>query len=182
MSRIGKKPIAVPKGVKVDIADRRIKAEGPKGTLEFEHRPEVRVSQDNGSISVDVDESLVGDKKVRALWGTTRALVNTMMQGVSQGYERKLQIVGVGWTANVSGKTLTLNVGYANPVKVEIPDGIDVNVQKDIITVSGPSKQLVGQVSAVIRGKRPPEPYNGKGVRYTDEQVRKKEGKQFGKK
>ena len=181
MSRIGKKPVDVPKGVKVAVNNRTISVEGPKGKLEWTHRPEVSVEAGDGRVCVSVDDGLVGDKRVRALWGTTRALINNMMVGVSTGYEKKLLIQGVGWTADVAGQTLKLNVGFANTVEVPIPAGVNVTVAKQLITVSGADKQAVGQFAAATRGKRPPEPYNGKGIRYADEVVRKKEGKQFGK-
>ena len=181
MSRIGKKPVDVPSGVKVSVADRMIKVEGPKGSLSFEHRPEVAVSVDDGKVAVSVDDSIAGDKKVRALWGTTRALVANMIEGANKGYEKKLKIVGVGWNAQVNGQVLKLNVGYANPIEAAIPTGVTVAVEKDLITVTGADKQAVGQFAAGVRAKRKPEPYNGKGVRYADEVVRKKEGKQFGK-
>jgi large subunit ribosomal protein L6 len=181
MSRIGKKPVSVPKGVKVSIADRKVSVEGPKGTLTFTHRPEVQVSEEDGSITVNVDEKLHGNKKVRALWGTTRALINNMMTGAATGYTKKLEIHGVGWTAAVAGQNLKLNVGYANSIEMPIPMGISVNVEKQAITIEGADKQAVGQFAAAARAKRPPEPYNGKGIRYADEIIRKKEGKQFGK-
>ncbi len=181
MSRIGKKPVEVPKGVKVAVNGATISVEGPKGKLEWTHRPEVNVQAENGRVCVTVDESLVGDKRVRALWGTTRALINNMMIGVSKGYEKKLEIHGVGWTADVSGQKLRLNVGFANTVELPIPAGVNVAVEKQLITVTGADKQAVGQFAAATRSKRPPEPYNGKGIRYSDEIVRKKEGKQFGK-
>lgn len=181
MSRIGKKPVAIPSGVKVAVDGRTVKVEGSKGTLTFEHRPELSVSVEDNQVSVHVDDSLAGEKRVRALWGTTRALINNMIEGVSKGYEKKLQIVGVGWNGQVNGQTLKLNVGYANPIEAPIPMGVTVAVEKDIITVTGADKQAVGQFAAGVRAKRKPEPYNGKGLRYTDEVVRKKEGKQFGK-
>ena len=181
MSRIGKKPVDVPKGVKVAVADRRISVEGPKGKLEWTHRPEVQVSADEKAVAVAVDESLLGDRRVRALWGTTRALINNMMIGVSKGYEKKLEIHGVGWTAAVAGQSLKLNVGYANAIEMPIPVGVTVAVEKQLITITGADKQVVGQFAAACRATRPPEPYNGKGIRYADEIVRKKEGKQFGK-
>ncbi len=181
MSRIGKKPVEVPKGVKVAVNGTTISVEGPKGKLEWTHRPEVNVQAEDGRVSVSVDDSLVGDKRVRALWGTTRALINNMMTGVSKGYEKKLEIHGVGWTASVGGQTLKLNVGFANTVELPIPAGVNVAVEKQLITVTGADKQAVGQFAAAVRSKRPPEPYNGKGIRYSDEVVRKKEGKQFGK-
>ncbi|HHN77949.1 MAG TPA: 50S ribosomal protein L6, partial [Phycisphaerales bacterium] len=137
MSRIGKKPVEVPKGVKVAVNGATISVEGPKGKLEWTHRPEVSVHAEDGRVSVTVDESLVGDKRVRALWGTTRALINNMMTGVSTGYEKKLEIHGVGWTASVGGQTLKLNVGFANTVELPIPAGVNVAVEKQLITVTG---------------------------------------------
>lgn len=181
MSRIGKKPVSVPKGVKVSIADRTVNVEGPKGSLSFTHRPEVTVVEEDGSIQVTVDEALLGNKKVRALWGTTRALLNNMMAGADKGYTKKLEIHGVGWTAAVAGTNLKLNVGYANSIEMPIPAGLGVQVDKQLITIEGADKQAVGQFAAAARAKRPPEPYNGKGIRYADEIIRKKEGKQFGK-
>lgn len=181
MSRIGKKPVEVPGGVKVSVADRRVTVQGPKGTLEFTHRPEVSVEVQDKSVSVAVGEELVGDRKVRALWGTTRALLSNMMIGVTKGYERRLVVVGVGWGAEVSGTKLRMKVGFANPIEFEIPKGLDVKVEKDTVVINGPDKQAVGQFAAMARGSRPPEPYQGKGVRYANEVVKKKEGKQFGK-
>ncbi len=181
MSRIGKKPVQVPKGVKVAVADRRVSVEGPKGRLEWTHRPEVTVNADDKAVSVSIDEALLEDRRARALWGTTRALINNMMTGVTQGYEKKMEIVGVGWTAAVNGPKLKLNVGYANPIEMPIPQGLSVAVEKQLITITGPDKQAVGQFAAAARAKRPPEPYNGKGIRYAGEVIRKKEGKQFGK-
>ncbi|MEM7754603.1 MAG: 50S ribosomal protein L6 [Planctomycetota bacterium] len=181
MSRIGKKPVDVPSGVKVSVADHTVKVEGPKGTLTFQHRPEVGVEVDGNSVSVVVDDAIAGEKKVRALWGTTRALISNMVEGVNKGYEKKLKIVGVGWTAQVNGQMLKLNVGYANPIEAAIPTGVSVAVEKDLVTITGSDKQAVGQFAAGVRAKRKPEPYNGKGIRYADEVVRKKEGKQFGK-
>jgi large subunit ribosomal protein L6 len=181
MSRIGKKPVEVPKGVKVGVSDGRITVEGPKGRLEWSHRPEVRVEAGEKSVSVTVDESLLGDRRVRALWGTTRALISNMMVGVTKGYEKKMEIVGVGWTASVAGQTLKMNLGFANTIEMPIPKGISVAVDKQFVTITGPDKQAVGQFAAAARAKRPPEPYNGKGVRYATEVIRKKEGKQFGK-
>ncbi|RMH13898.1 MAG: 50S ribosomal protein L6 [Planctomycetota bacterium] len=182
MSRIGKKPVDVPAGVKVSLNGRTVRVEGPKGTLEFEHRPEVSVHWDEGekSISVSIDESKAEDRLARALWGTTRAIIRNMVEGVTKGYEKKLEVVGVGWTAAVAGQNLKLNVGFADPVSVAIPSGVTVGVDKQIITVSGPDRQAVGQLAAMIRSKRPPEPYNGKGVKYVDEVIHRKQGKQFG--
>jgi large subunit ribosomal protein L6 len=115
-----------------------------------------------------------------AYWGTTRALIRNMVEGVTKGYERNLEVVGVGWSAAVAGKNLKLVVGYANPIQVAIPEGLKVTVEKQFIKVSGPDRQKVGQFAAEVRSKRKPEPYNGKGIKYTDEVIKKKQGKQFG--
>ena len=181
MSRIGKKPVSIPKGAKVAVDGGVVKVEGPKGKLEFAPRNEMQVTTEDGLVSVNVDESLQGSKQVRALWGTTRALINNMLIGVTEGYKKQLKIVGVGWTAQVAGTTLKLNVGLANTIEVAIPTGVSVQVDKDLVTIEGADKQAVGQFAAECRSKRKPEPYNGKGVRYADEVIRKKEGKAFGK-
>lgn len=182
MSRIGKKPIEVPAKVKVSLSGNTITIEGPKGTLSFEHRPEVSVNWDEGekSITVSIDEKDMKNKPVRAYWGTTRALINNMITGVLEGYEKKLEVVGVGWTANVAGQKLALKVGYANVVEVNIPTGVNVQVDKQTVTINGTDKQAVGQFAAEVRAVRKPEPYNGKGIKYTDEVIKKKQGKQFG--
>jgi len=182
MSRIGKKPVQVPAKVKVSLSGAVVTIEGPKGTLSFEHRPEVKVTWDEGekSVTVSIDEKDMKNKPVRAYWGTTRALIANMIKGVVDGYEKKLEVVGVGWTAAVNGQKLDLKVGYANTVEVPIPTGVNVKVERQTIMVNGTDKQAVGQFAAVVRSKRKPEPYNGKGIRYTDEVVKKKQGKQFG--
>lgn len=184
MSRIGKKPISVPGNVKVNLSGRSISVEGPKGTLSYDFRPEVDVSYDEGdkSISVTMDEALIAKKRSNgAYWGTTRSLINNMIQGVTKGYERKLQVVGVGWTANVNGSKLALKVGYANIIEMPIPTGLNVTAEKQIITISGADKQAVGHFAASTRAKRKPEPYNGKGIKYLDEVIQRKQGKAFGK-
>ena len=182
MSRIGKKPVKVPAGVKVALNGRRIHVEGTKGSLDFEHHPSVNVAWDESekSITVSIDESSMGDRHVRALWGTNRSIINNMVIGVFSGYEKKLEVVGVGWTASLAGQTLKLNVGFANTVEVEIPSGVNVAVEKQVITITGADKQAVGQLAAMVRSKRPPEPYNGKGIKYSDEVIQRKQGKQFG--
>ncbi|MEM0982602.1 MAG: 50S ribosomal protein L6 [Planctomycetota bacterium] len=185
MSRIGKKPVSLPKGVKVSVADRKISAEGPKGTLTFEHRPEILVTVEDGEVGVGLNEQdltakQIGSKQVKALWGTTRALIQNMVTGVEKGYEKKLEVQGVGWTAQVAGTMIKLNVGFAAPAEVEIPMGVSVAVDKQLITITGADKQAVGQLAAKIRSKRPPEPYNGKGIKYSDEVIVRKEGKKFG--
>ena len=182
MSRIGKKPVEVPSNVKVSLSGNTITIEGPKGSLSFEHRPEVSVTWDEGekSVTVSIDEKDMKIKPVRAYWGTTRALIANMIKGVVDGYEKKLEVVGVGWTANVAGQKLALKVGYANTVEVAIPVGVNVSTEKQTITVNGTDKQAVGQFAAEVRSVRKPEPYNGKGIKYTDEVIKKKQGKQFG--
>lgn len=183
MSRVGKKPVACPSGVKVSVADRVIKVEGPKGKLEFTHSPELAVAwdEDAKAVSVAAAPGLENDRRAKALWGTTRSIVQNMIKGVTDGYEKKLEVVGVGWGAQVAGQAIKLTLGYANTVVVPIPTGINVTAEKQIIAVSGTDKQAVGQLAAVIRSKKPPEPYNGKGIKYTTEIISRKQGKQFGK-
>ena len=184
MSRIGRKSVAVPKNVKVGVSGRTVTVEGPKGTLKFEHRPELQVSFDESakSISVSVDETKIADdRQLRAYWGTTRALINNMVIGVTKGYEKKLEIVGVGWTGAVSGTNLSLKVGFANRIDVPIPTGLTVTTEKQLVTITGADKQMVGHFAALVRSKRKPEPYNGKGIKYQDEFIQRKQGKAFGK-
>ena len=182
MSRIGKKPVSVPKGVKVSISDRTVTVEGSKGTLSYTHRPEVVVNFDESeaACTVDAAEGHAGKRETRAHWGTTRALINNMIIGVSEGYKKQLEVVGVGWNATVAGTNLNLKVGYANTISVPIPTGVSVSVEKQIVTVEGADKGAVGEFAATVRAKRKPEPYNGKGIKYTDEVIRRKAGKAFG--
>lgn len=182
MSRIGKKPIEVPKGVKVSISGRTVTVEGPKGTLSYEHRPEVAVgwTQDEKGIDVSAAPGRENDRQAKAHWGTTRALIANMVKGVKDGYEKKLEVVGVGWTASLQGKNLALKIGFANIIQMPIPAGVNVAVDKQFVTISGSDKQAVGQFAAAVRAKRKPEPYNGKGIKYTTEVIKKKQGKAFG--
>ena len=184
MSRIGKKPISVPANVKikVDGASRRVDVEGPKGKLSYQHRPEVSVDWDEGSkeIACSIPESQMAISQSRAYWGTDRANIQCMITGVTEGYMKKLEIVGVGWNAKPQGKTLQLNVGYCHPVDMTPPDNVEFKVEGPIITITGPNKRDVGQFAAEIRSKRPPEPYNGKGIKYIDEIIIRKQGKVFG--
>lgn len=175
MSRIAKSPIAVPSGITVEISGQDVKIKGSKGNLEWTVNPRVTVSQENGEIKfAPVSET----KEAWALAGTTRALVSNMVTGCSTGFERKLALVGVGYRAQVKGKTLSLNLGFSHPVDYPVPDGIKVATPSPTeIVVAGADKQRVGQVASEIRGFRPPEPYKGKGVRYADEQVLRKEAK-----
>jgi large subunit ribosomal protein L6 len=180
MSRIGKQPVAVPSGVKVAIQGRKVSVTGPQGTLDLEHRPEVTVQQADNNVVVAVNPKFAEATDANAYWGTTRALLRNMMEGVTKGYEKNLEVVGVGWSAALQGKSLKLVVGYANPIMVPIPDGLKVTVEKQFIKVVGPDAQKVGQFAAEVRSKRKPEPYNGKGIKYTTEVIKKKQGKQFG--
>lgn len=184
MSRIGKQPVIVPAGVKVnlDAKSRTINIEGPKGKLAFTYRPEVEVAwnQDEKAIKVSVDQNRLEEKLIRALWGTTRARIQTMIVGVTQGYAKKLEVIGVGWGAKPAGKNLQLNVGYADPVIMSPPAGVAFAIENNVITISGPNKELVGEFAAEVRAKRPPEPYNGKGIKYDTEVVQRKQGKVFG--
>src|SRR5208282_4664163 len=175
MSRIGKQPIAIPPKVKVEVKGQKVFVEGPKGKLDWElpHRTSLKVQ--DGKIVVSRDGE---DAEARALHGLSRALVNNMVKGVSDGFVKKLEIQGVGFKAAVQGKNVNLVLGYSHPLNYPIPDQIKVTVEENTkLTIEGPSKQLVGQVAAEIRSYYPPEPYKGKGVRYTDEHVRRKEGK-----
>ena len=184
MSRIGKKPIQVPSGVRVTIEtqSRVVGVEGPKGKLSMTHRAEVSVTWDEGEnrIICSITPEQVRDGQMRAYWGLTRSLINNMIVGVTQGYMKKLEVIGVGWSAKLQGKQIQLNVGFCQPVDLMIPDGIEAGVENNVITLTGVDKQAVGQFAAVIRSKRKPEPYNGKGIKYFDEVLIRKQGKVFG--
>lgn len=183
MSRIGKKTIEVPAGVKVGIKDRTVEVQGPKGKLSFSHRPEVAVAVAEGGKAVNVgltDGFTRDNKEANAYWGTTRALVRNMIDGVTKGYEKNMEVIGVGWTAVVQGKKLKLTVGFANSIMMDIPDGLSVTVEKEKVKIVGTDKQLVGQFASAMRAKRKPEPYNGKGIKYAEEVIKRKQGKQFG--
>ncbi len=182
MSRIGKRPVEVPANVKVAISGQEVSLEGPKGKLSFAYRPEVKVvwDEEQRAIVCTVDPADENNRVAKALWGTTRSILDNMVRGVTEGYEKKLEIVGVGWNANVNGQTLELNLGFAAPVRLPIPQGVNVTTNKQEITIQGADKQAVGQFAAVVRSQRPPEPYNGKGIKYADEVIRRKQGKQFG--
>jgi len=182
MSRIGKQPVAVPAGVKVTLSGNKVTIGGPMGTLNFDHRPEIAVkwNETEKSVIVSIDPKNADNAQVKADWGTTRAIIKNMIQGVTKGYEKTMEIVGVGWSAAMAGKNLKLVVGYANPIVMPIPDGLKVTVDKSFVRISGPDKQTVGQFASEMRSKRKPEPYNGKGIKYTTEVIKKKQGKQFG--
>jgi large subunit ribosomal protein L6 len=175
MSRIGKLPVVVPPKVKVEVKGQKVFVEGPKGKLDFELPHRMSIKLDGGNVIVSRDGD---DAQAKALHGLSRALVNNMVKGVSDGFVKKLEIQGVGFKAAVQGKVINLVLGYSHPVNYPIPDQITVKVEENTkVTIEGPSKQLVGQVAAEIRSFYPPEPYKGKGVRYSTEKVRRKEGK-----
>ncbi|MBV9119184.1 MAG: 50S ribosomal protein L6 [Chloroflexi bacterium] len=180
MSRIGKMPVTVPSGVTVDVSGQQLSVEGPKGTLNLALAPEVDLVRNNGTITVQPkDES----NRTRALWGLTRTLVNNMVTGVSNGFEKTLEIEGVGYRAQMQGNNLVLALGFSHPVEVAPEQGIAFRVEPAApgrvarIVVSGADKQRVGEVAARIRLLRPPEPYKGKGLRYMGEYIRRKAGK-----
>jgi large subunit ribosomal protein L6 len=184
MSRIGKKPITVPSSVKIslDPKTRTVSVEGPKGKLSYVHRPEVAVSWDESEkrITCSIPEDVLNIRQMRAYWGTVRACIQNMITGVTDGYTKKLEIVGVGWNAKPQGKTLQLNIGYCHPIELTPPDGVEFAVNAQVITITGADKQAVGQFAAVVRSKRKPEPYNGKGIKYVGEHIIRKQGKVFG--
>ncbi|MFM9865120.1 MAG: 50S ribosomal protein L6 [Micropepsaceae bacterium] len=175
MSRIGKKPVLLPTGVTATVKDREVKVKGPKGELSLRVVDGIDVTVDKGGITLTPKE-LTDD--LRAKWGLQRTLVNNLVEGVSKGFAQQLEIAGVGFRAAVQGKNLQLQLGYSHDVIYPIPAGIDIKCEKPtLILVSGSDKQKVGQVAAEIRGFRKPEPYKGKGIKYAEEKIRRKEGK-----
>lgn len=183
MSRIGRKFIAIPDKVTVTAAGTAITVKGPLGELKFTHKPEVQVAIDAAKKEVHctIDEVKYADnREVHALWGTTRALIRNMIDGVTKGYEKQMEVVGVGWTATLKGKSLELVLGFANKITMPIPDGLKIVVEKQIVKIQGPDKRMVGQFAAEMRAHRKPEPYNGKGVKFVGEVIKKKSGKAFG--
>jgi len=174
MSRIGKKPIEIPKEVEVKIENQEITIKGPKGESSQKIRPEIEVVTKEGKILVSPKKET---KETKAFWGLTRALLANIIQGVTEGFEKKLEIKGVGYKANLEGEDLILQLGFSHPVKIKKPEGIKFLIEKNIISVSGINKQLVGEAAARIRQVRPPDSYKGKGIRYLGEIVKKKEGK-----
>ena len=184
MSRIGKKPVEVPSSVEVslDPSSRTVTVKGPKGSLSMTYREEMTVAweQDEKKIVVTVSESTLRSKQAPAYWGTTRSLINNMVEGVTKGYEEKLEIHGVGWSAKQQGMKLLLNVGFCNTIEMEIPAGLDLTVNNQNIAVAGIDKQVVGNFAHSIQNKRKPEPYNGKGIRFAGEEITRKQGKAFG--
>lgn len=175
MSRIGKKLIEIPSGVTVGVSDGVVTVKGQKGELKRTVHPLVHVVVTNNEVTCSVGDET--DKKTRALWGTFGSHITNMIEGVTQGYEKKLEVNGVGYRAEVRGKELVLQVGYSHPVHFAIPQGIAISVEKNVLTVNGIDKELVGETCAQIRKIRLPEPYKGKGIKYVDEVLRRKAGK-----
>ena len=176
MSRIGKMPIAIPAGVSVDVAENnKVTVKGPKGTLERVMAPEMEIKVEGAEVTVSRPNDL---KRNKSLHGLTRTLINNMVVGVTNGYEKKLEVNGVGYRAAKQGKKLTLNLGYSHPVEMEDPEGVETVVEgQNVIIVKGIDKEKIGQYAAEIRDKRRPEPYKGKGIKYADEHIRRKVGK-----
>lgn len=175
MSRVGKEPIEIPTGVTVTVSGSSVKVKGGKDNLEMNFRDEIKVSVEGSTVTVTrVDDT----RGARALHGLTRSLIANMVKGVSVGFEKKLEIVGVGYRADVKGSNLNLLLGFSHPIDYALPAGIKASVEKQtLITLNGADKQLLGQVAAEIRGFRPPEPYKGKGIKYEGEVIRRKAGK-----
>lgn len=174
MSRVGSQPIPIPSDVTVTINDSHVHVKGPKGELEHTLPEGVAIEEKDEELVVSVKKET---SQLKALWGTNRALIANMVEGVKEGFEKKLEIHGVGYRAEVAGITLKLNVGFSHVVEIEAPEGISFAVEKNVITVSGIDKVLVGETAARIRRVRKPEPYKGKGIRYQGEYVRRKQGK-----
>lgn len=186
MSRIGKKPVILPQGITAELKDKHLTIKGSKGSLELDIHPKVMVEVKDGEVLVDVAKK--DDKREKALWGLFRALVQNMVDGLTTGFTKQLDIVGVGFKAEMRGQTLVLNLGFSHPIDFEIPAGVEVKVEKDpakvsilqyqtTVTLTGIDKHLIGQVAANIRELKKPEPYKGKGVRYSDETILRKAGK-----
>ena len=174
MSRIGRQPIEIPQGVSVTIEGSHVSVKGPKGELERRIRPEIEASLSDNVITVAPKK---GARKPEAMWGLTRSLIANMVQGVAVGYEKKLEIEGVGYRAEVTGDGITLNMGFSHPVVVKAPENVAFSIDNNVITVSGPDKEKVGQFASSIKKVKPVEPYKGKGIKYEGEYVRRKLGK-----
>jgi large subunit ribosomal protein L6 len=175
MSRIGKKPINIPAGVSFDLSENLITVKGPKGSLQMYLPPYVITTQSGNTITVALKKD--APRQATGQWGLARTLIDNLMTGVTQGFSKQLEINGVGFKAALQGKNLVLNVGFSHPVEYPIPPGIEIKVEKNIITISGADKQMVGQISAEIRAIKKPEPYKGKGIKYSTETIIRKEGK-----
>lgn len=172
MSKIGKTPIQIPSGVKIEETNRTVKITGAKGSLDYALPSGIKIEESEGKLLITRDNRVDS-----AIYGTTRANIANIVKGVSEGWKKELEIIGTGFRAEVNGKTLVLNVGYSHPVKFDAPEGIEFKVEKMIITVSGIDKIVVGQTAASVREARPPEPYKGKGIKYVNEVIKRKVGK-----
>ncbi len=175
MSRIGKKPITIPNGVKAEVVVNGLNVTGPKGTVFVLVHPKVQANISASEIVIDVKNK--ENKLERSLWGLTRSLVQNAVTGVTQGFEKKLEINGVGFRAAIAGKTITMALGFSHPVIVEVPEGLTAAIEKNVITINGIDKQAVGEFAAKVRALKKPEPYKGKGIKYIDEVIRRKAGK-----
>lgn len=179
MSRVGKMPISIPSGVDLKISDDAIEVKGPKGAISLATHPAIAVTVENNTVSVNpVDETRIA----RQQHGLRRTLLANAVDGVTKGFEKVLEVIGVGYKVNVQGNTVVLNVGYSHPINFVLPAGIQAKAENTKLTISGCDKQVVGEVAAQIRRVRPPEPYKGKGIKYSDETIRRKAGKSGGKK
>ncbi len=174
MSRIGKKPISLPAGVDIKIEAGSVHVKGPKGALSLVLHPEVKASLSEGVVSV---EKTGASREAKAVWGTTQKLIANMVEGVTRGFQKQLELNGVGFRMNVAGKKLNLALGFSHPVEVAIPEGLSAKIEANVLTIEGIDKQLLGQFAADVRGLKPVEPYKGKGFKYVGEHVRRKEGK-----
>lgn len=182
MSRIGRKPITIPAGVKASVSGDKVTIAGAKTTLSSKIPAKIKVAvvEADKVINVTMAAENAEDRQARADWGTTRALISNMIEGVTKGYEKTMEVVGVGWTAAIQGKSLKMTLGFANAIIMPIPQGLEVTVDKQFVTIKGASKRDVGQFASQMRARRKPEPYNGKGVKYKGEVIKKKQGKAFG--
>lgn len=174
MSRVGKKPILIPDGVEVKIDGQKVTIKGPKGELQKEMRPEIKVEIKEGKILISPK---IETKQTKALWGLSRALLYNMTEGVTKGYEKQLEIQGIGYRANLEGEDLVLQIGFSHPLKIKQPAGIKFSINKNTISITGIDKGLVSQTAAQIRKIKPPEPYKGTGIKYVGEVIKRKAGK-----
>lgn len=173
MSRIGKKPITIPAGTEVNLSANVLTVKGPKGSLTFTHRREVAVQ-----VAEEITVTKIGSTKLAsALWGTTSKIISNMLEGVTKGFEKQLELNGVGFRMNLQGKKLVFALGFSHPVEMNIPEGLEAKIEGNVLTVSGIDRQQVGQLASIIKKLKPVEPYKGKGFKYVGEQVRRKEGK-----
>jgi len=174
MSRVGKKPIGIPEKVKITFSDSVLSVQGEKGILTRTIHPDVQLNIDKMFLTVSID---MMDKKTRSLWGMTRAMISNMVTGVSKGFERDLEINGIGYRAELKGNNIEFNLGYSHPIDFPLPEGISAKIDKNIIKLMGVDKELLGYTASTMRALRPPEPYKGKGVKYAEEHIQRKAGK-----